>query len=570
MLVARPVHMPRSRHDALPGRIDLCWPRGLRLGTVLAALLLIAACGHGESPDPAYETVEPPAALAELDLAVREQFHALWAGSADAAPASEARRNWGELGMWFHVYRFEDSAVRCYRNALLIEPDDPRWPYFLGMLSAGAGDAVSARRHFERALALAPDAAHIHVYLADLALTSADLQAAEDGYRRALAANANDPAARLGLGKLSLQRGDARAALSWIEPLAAEQPEAGEVLYPLAAALRQLGEHARALDLMRRIPSDNVQQIALAREDPWWKSLQRMDRGARQLSRRGVRAARQGRQGEAAVLFGAAVRADPEGPEERVNYALALAELGRLQEAMAQLEKALQLAPDGSDMRAKVRLERGRLLARAGRTADAERAFRALIEDRPTEAPPRIELSRLLHSRGDLESALVAYEGLRELGRNDPELAFWHAAALLGLGQIHRAADQLRSDAAQLPDAQRLSLLRLRTRLPSDARDREALNAEIEALADATAHPDVLFAESLAMAMASLDRFAHAERWQRAAVEALTPARMSRPLQIAQRRLTLYREGKPARTRWERLERPIDLPVVPPGSPTTP
>lgn len=528
---------------------------------------LIGCSPHDPPITEPLEAVERPPDLHGLDRSVRRQFELIWTSGIAASDAHSTgaakpgRGEWGKLGQWFHAYRYDDSAARSYRNAIRTDPQDPRWPYLLGVLLSETGAPEDALAYFEQARLLAPEAPHVLGRLADVALAGAELDQAEALYRDVLRVEPADPSARFGLGRVALQRGDARAALAWLEPLSNEQPEAAEVLYALGQAWRMSGNVEQSAHLLGKIPEKNLEQVPLARNDPWMKELTASDQGSRALTRRGIQAAGRGRAGEAAVLFGAAVRRDPDGPEERINYALALDRIGRRKEALEQLTKATELAPDGSDIEAKARLERGRLLARSRRAGQAIGVLRSLASDRPLDAPVHVELSRLLHSSGDFTGAIAEYEVLRGMKKSGPEVAFWHACALMSLGQIEAAVNLLDSDIRQHADSDLLRLLWIRgVAVGASARPALAQSA-FELLATLQRPIDVFHAETAAMLHAGLGDFPAAESWQLGAVQALSEAGAARALSTARRRLALYAEHKKLRAPLELGERPLDIPV---------
>ncbi|MBD8528158.1 tetratricopeptide repeat protein [Pseudomarimonas arenosa] len=533
----------------------------LLVGAVSAGCLAALTGCADESAASPLATVEAPPDLAGLDRSVQQQFSELWFrdGDLESPIAPAERRNWGELGLWFHAYRYHHSATKCYENAVLLDPDNPRWHYYLGLIALDSGAAATARGHFERALERAPKAAHVLTRLADLSVMEGDLAGAESLYRQVLSIDQHDAAARFGLGQVALQHNDVHQALAWLEALHAEQPQATEVIYALASAWRMLGESEKAAALLSAIPASNVHQVSLARKDPWSKALVSADQGSRQLTRKAVSAANQGRTGEAAALFGAAVVRDPEGPEERINYALALARLGRHKDALDQIERALQLAPTGSGIHIKARLEHGRLLAEAGRLKEAESVLQRLTIEHPAESAAFTELSRLLHSRGDLTGAVQAYTALRQLDAAGPDVMFWHSAALLALEQHDSARTQLEQDlAGWVGDQRRLRLLWVRSVALQAADEPSPLQAAWQVVDRGAVH-SVFLAETAAMLHAGQSDFDSAMAWQRAAVDALAKAGLNAPLRIARRRLVLYQEQKRPTSAWDKAERPIDL-----------
>lgn len=544
---------------------------------MLIVALWAVACARPPATDPELESVAPPD-LSQVDNAVREQFDALWRDLESAETGAPARRAdaWGALGRWFDVYHYADSAGRCYRNAQRLDPDEPRWPYHLGVLAATAGDLDAAHDHLTKAAELAPEETAPRVRLGDLALDRQQLDLAAELYESVLAGHPDSPGALLGVGRLALLRGEARAALEPLERLVELQPDAAAVRYSLGLARRHLGDDEAADAFLATVPADNLDQIPLVLDAPWDRELQRVDQGARMLTRRGVRAFRRGDPGHAAELLGAAVSADPEGPEKRVNYALALRATGRAGAALEQLETALQLAEPGSEQAARVHLELGRLLAAVARPADAEGHLGTVLEIDPESLAAHLELGRLHHRRGRPERALVHYAAARDGDRPVPETCFWHAAVLTILGRHAEARAALEADLQRLGDDRELSLLlaRLVSAAPDPAsRDVDRARRLLEA-ADATpddaSGPDVLYAETAAMVAAADGRFAEAITWQNAAIEVLEGLPRARADHAARRRAALYRNGRRCTTPWEANEALVSLPVSRPTSENRP
>lgn len=531
---------------------------GLSRRIALCPVLVALACG---APEPSLREVGRPPDLGQLDAAVREQFEQLRSRLDEpGGTAAESGAAWGALGQWFHVYHYGESAALCYRNARLLDPREPRWPYYLGVLAEEAGDLEAAAEGYRSAAALDAEPAP-RVRLGDLALERQDLDDAEAIFRDVLAAHPDHPGALFGSGRTALARGDAAAALEPLEALAVLQPEAVEVRYMLSVAWRQLGEEERAAEQLRLVPKENIDQVGLDQDDPWKLELLRFDRGARTLTRRAVRATHRGELAKATALFARAVDADPAGPEKRVNYGVALRETGRWREAEEQLEEALRLAEDEPKMTAKAHLELARLLTARGRTADAASHLEAALAVDPRSVPAHLALGRLDQNQGRLEEALGHYAAARSIERAVADIRFWHAALLILLDRRQEALSAIEEDLRELGDARllRLLLARLLAAAPED--ELRDLGRARGLLAASNASPDAFFAETAAMMAAADGRFREAVGWQRAAVEALAGVRPRSSAHIARRRLVLYERGDPCRNPWEGRETPVRVPV---------
>lgn len=574
-------------------------PRVLRdasaFGGRLAALCLVAslavaftACDHagtgGATGTASLEPVEPPQDLPQLDQAVQEQFHRLHDHLLDLQkhrqhrPTARAGRNgtggdespgsaWGALGEWYDVYGYGESARSCFRNAVALSPDEPRWPYFLGMLSEDDGDLDEAEARYQRAADLAPDVAAPKVRLGDVALRRQDLERAEHLYDEVLSEDPDNPGALLGTARLALARDEPDAALAPLQELSRTQPEAAQVNYTLSLVWRRLGDDQRADEALNRVPKENLDQIPLDIESSWDRELRRVDVGARTLTRRGVRAFHRGDKRRAAVLLGQAVTADPKGAEKRINYALALREIGLWRAAYDELNEALARADEGSELKAKAHLELGRLLVDTGRPGAAMRQLEATLKIDPRSAQAHLILGRLEQRRGKLEAALGHYTTVRDLDGEMPGVRFWHAALLLALDRQHEAFDALAEDIrlADDPSGPKLLLARLlATTDDPSLRDIPRARKLLDDVANEET-PDVLYAETAAMVSAARGDFDKAIAWQSAAVDGVASLPARGAAHTARRRLVLYREHTPCTTPWEGRERDVTLPVKAPG-----
>jgi tetratricopeptide (TPR) repeat protein len=510
-------------------------------------------------------SIEKPPDLEQLDRGVQRQFEQLWDALYDADGSVQQVANLEQrvsaLCLWFDAYRYADSAQRCYLQARQLDPKEPRWPYHLGRLAEDKGEMDAALAYFSEAARLAPESTEPKVKLGDLAMRREDLDAAQSLYAVVIAAHPQNPGALFGLARISLLKGDAGDALKRLELLSTRQPDAVQVRYLLATAWRQLGDADRAAEELRLVPEDNLDQVPLDLESPWERELNAMDAGSRMLTRRGVQASRRGDFIKAAILLGRAVESDPEGPEKRINYALALREIGNLEAAEAQLSAALRLAQGNPSMDAKAHMEMGRLLMATGRPKAAQSHLQSALSVDPKSIPAHIELARLYHLGGRIEEALSHYAAVLQIDAGLAETRFWHAALLI-LAQRHDEALTALEQATELfPQDSRLRLLLARTLAasPSEAL-RDTSRAE-QLLSQARGSRDAFFAETAAMVAAGAGRFDEAMRWQGKAIEALEGVNPRAALHRARRRAVLYQRGEPCRAPWEAREIPISAPI---------
>ena len=115
----------------------------------------------------------------------------------------------------------------------------------------------------------------------------------------------------------------------------------------------------------------------------------------------------QGRPGEAAALFGQAVKAAPREPVFAFNLGLTLSRLGRDEEAETALRAALTSKPD----LVPALFELGALLHRTGRLDDAEKNFRQVLRLEPGNAHAALALAAILVDAGRPGEAETAAQG---------------------------------------------------------------------------------------------------------------------------------------------------------------
>lgn len=551
----RSAHLPRVHQP-------LCW--------LCAALIALASgCSERSADTETNELLLPPPRFEQLEPGVRQQFTDLSSRIAHVRDTSrgpsdtETGESWGQLGQWFQVYRYPDSAVRCYREAMRLDSQDPRWPYYLGMVAVEAGRLEEAASAFEAAMKRAPDSTAALIRLADLTLTLRQPEKAMEYFNRALALEPGNPAAAVGRARLHLQRQEPDEALHLLRPLLTSDARAlGHIHYLMAQANRLQGNRERARYHLDQVPESDEDPSLLVADDPWLDELMTMNISSNQLTRLGMRAYRRGSFRMAAVHAGRAARLNPDNPELRTNYAAALLALGRHRDAMEQSRLALEQNPN---------LPRAYLIKagshrRAGQAIEARDALLQALALDPDMKDARQQLGRVYQTLGQTELAITQYAELRRRFGESRQVRFWHAALLAAIGRHEESLAALHEDLATHPRSRLLQLLRIRmlsAAAHDSTRDPERAFEMLRAVEAEAA--DVFHAESAAMVAAAMGRHELAVEWQLRALRALESMPRSKAARIARRRLTLYEEGQTCRTPWEEQEALITKPVDGPG-----
>ena len=545
----------------------------IRLSLIAALSLMGASCTDHQPGGRSAFDVEQPPRFEELEPAIKDQY-VLLREELDrlhtaGAPEAARGRAWGELGRWFHIYRYPDSAMRSYGQAARLDPREPCWPYYLGILSVEAGRLDQAAEYFRTAAELAPRSSATRVRLADLWLEQRESGKAEAMFEDALEIDPGNLSAGVGLARIHLQRQQPQAAIDRLAPLLGRNDRGdSHIHYLLGQAYRMLGRVEAARDHLAQVAGEEMPPLPVASVDPWLDELLAINLSSNHLTRLGQRAYRQGNYQLSAHHSGRAARLNPDNAELRANYAAALLALGRTIAARRQIEATLRQAPD----LARAHLILGGIEQQQGNWLQAEDALLHALERDPGMSDARKQLGRLYQRTGQLDKAVESYSELRTRFAESSQVRFWHAALLTAAGRHREALAALDQDLEIATGNARLELLRIRLLAAANdpgLRDPQRAEQLLSALSQDTAN--VFYAETAAMVAAANAQPQRAVDWERRALAALEALQIAPATQIARRRLVLYHENRTIPSPWEREEVLVVKPAPPLSpSPSTP
>ena len=216
---------------------------------LLLVSLLFGGAAFGNSSASADELAPVPRPdLRTLEETIQLQIDGMWdlLEQRSSEPPRVVGEGYGALGQLYDLYGMAEPAIACYRNAAVLMPEDPRWPYYLAVLHSTAGEVEAAAGRLAEVLELAPEHLPSLVRLGRLHLAANRMEDAAAAFRRALAVNGAAAAAHYGAGKAAAGLGDHAAAVEHFEKTLELQPEASIVHVPLALSLRRLGAVERA------------------------------------------------------------------------------------------------------------------------------------------------------------------------------------------------------------------------------------------------------------------------------------------------------------------------------------
>jgi len=522
----------------------------------LAAAVLVTGCADRHKdvvPLPAVDTTAfEPSVRKAVDTA-RSAFDAIAASNPDDARLGQA---YGELAMTYHAQDLVAPAEIAYKDAHLLAPRDPRWPYLLGHLYNDASRVPEATRAFESALDVAGSDAPILQSLGQVYLQQGEFDKAKALFDRLLKDPKSRAAALAGLGKVELAKREYAPAIAHLEEALKLSPDSTRLRQPLAMAYQGAGDRARAEENLRQFDTSGGEPLV---DDPAADSLGDKVAASRVLLRRGQRLGKAGRFDLAEKAFRAAVAADPTDAEALANLGISLANLGRTDEAEKRLVEAVAL--DGNN--AVARLSLGVVYDRQGRDAAAIEQYGAALRSDEGNAAARMYLADAMMRTGHAAEAADLYrEALARTpgaGRTQYSLAMAEVRA----GRYAEARKTLEEALASHPGAQLFenALARILATAPvASTRDGARALQLSKSLFEKTKSPEVGL--TYAMALAETGNFAEATTLQQETIIAFERAKMEVPGGYLQRNLAHYQRREPSREGW-----PPDDPIFQPRAP---
>jgi tetratricopeptide (TPR) repeat protein len=541
------------------------------MGRLLLMVLgaFVGACGSsddGRSSDeaaPAALAVITLPELSRVDKPVESQIRERYAGvtkllaSADTPPR-ELGTAFGEYGMLLHAAEYLDAAEPAYRNAQMLLPDNPRWPYYLAHLYRTQGKTGQAIEAFRQTLRLRPDEAAALVWLGRMYLDQGNPSEAESLFTRAQSVAPALIAAQAGVGQAALAKKEYARAAQTLESALASDPSATSLYAPLATAYRGLGQTEKAESLAKY-----WRNTELAVPDPLRAELDMAVQSGLSYELRGVRALDAGDYQGAAGLFrqGLALAGPGSSLSRSLRHKLgtALALSGDAAGAAREFRETVnQAPPTGLDEpAAKASYSLGVLMASQGRTADAIQSLTAALRYNPNYLEARMALADVLRGGGRVEASLQHYGEAIRLNPRAADARLSYALGLVRLGRYADARASLEESVRAQPDRPELAhaLARLLASAPDPAvRDGKRALAMSQELAKSSPNTEV--GETMAMALAEVGAYSDAVAVQRDVMETARKAGLDADVQRMSATLRLYESGRPSRTPW-----PADHPI---------
>ena len=376
-----------------------------------------------------------------------------------AEASEEASERWSdgaglsELALLYHANAFLKEADTCYTLLTELDPEEPRWAYYLADVRLNWGDLGSAEELLKKVVALNHSYLPAQIRLGDVLFKSGKSEAADVLYQRSLELDPGNAYALLGLARERLQRGADEEALSLLNRLVDGNPEFGPGHMLKAQLLEKLGDSlgggiARALGEKHgryREPPDpwmdtvtthcyDLDRLAVIADmnvatREFERALYLLDQAeaiSPDFSRIYViRGLAYSSMGDPASAIRAYKRALQLGGDSTMIYG-ELANLekksGNSDRAISMSRKGLEGDPDSPELLSIL----AELLIEQGMRAEARAHLRRALRGDPAHLPSLRNLARTLWEEGREEEAMDLFQKMRRLSPLD-----FHSRAFL-------------------------------------------------------------------------------------------------------------------------------------------
>jgi tetratricopeptide (TPR) repeat protein len=425
------------------------------IAAVILAALMELSCAKSIPPVPAIAVDGLDADVKNAILKARDQ--------AVAQPKSAQAS--GSLGMVLEAHTLYQSAVPAYQRAVLLDPKDFAWRYYLALCLEKTGQLDEALASVSEGLRVRPDYAPAILKRAELLLKLGRFPESSAALEPFLAKNPNSPMALYFMARVKFAQQDFAAADGLYRRATQAWPTFGSAWFGLGETSKRLGRDAE---------SEKDYQVAETHKDhypPGGDELYlQMSKLATGIENRLIEAKKllnkrdfdqssriykevlkqypenpdclvnllyiaqypnQATPEEVEDLYQRARAASPQLAEVYMYHGTALAAEGKYDAAVTELDQAIQLKPKNAEAHAWLADVR----ERQHRPEDAIEQYRIAITEQPDFRIARLELAKdLLYAGRSREAIPVLLPTLQVEDQNTPVAMMFLVQAYVNTG----------------------------------------------------------------------------------------------------------------------------------------
>ncbi|MEM9302394.1 MAG: tetratricopeptide repeat protein [Pseudomonadota bacterium] len=512
------------------------------MNRLLARLLLVCSLPLAAPPVSARVAIDHPDPAA-FSAGVGERLgEARTAFDARVEAGGATGADYGQLGMVYQAHDQEIPAGQAYRNAVELAPADARWPYYLGMIEAGAGNFAAAAALFGDSVARNPEYVPAKIRQARAQVEAGELESARVLLEELVEAFPRAAVVHADLGLLAASDGRPEEAVVRLEEALQLQPGASKLHYPLALAYRALGDVEKARS---HLEQQGAQEVVF--DDPLLNRMRSLSGSFAYFMSLGLAAARERNFEVARDFMLQAVAADPARAEPRVNLARMYEALGNSQRGIEELDGVLADHP-GNPL---AHFNRGAMYEVIGEESRAATDYRAAIAAQVDMFDAHLMLASNRMRAKDWSEAARGYRKALELRPGRAELLLYQATALQAAGRCQEAVGVLLELVRRLPEefATLIAYARVAATCP-EASDEDRGNALNAARNMYRLDPSFEVTATLAMAEAAVGNFEAALDFNAQAGFMAAREGIDNAIELLRENGQRFEAGEPAAVPW--------------------
>lgn len=342
-----------------------------------------------------------------------------------AAAPKDLARMYGSLGSQYQTHGLNTSADNCFSNAMRLEPKNFRWSYYLAYNAHKSGNLPLALQRLRAALELDDSYPPAISRLGQTYLELNQLDKAQAEFSKLLDEQDFRAAGHNGLGQVLLLKHEYAGAVEHFTRALELEPDASQIHYPLAQALRALGQTEQAQEHLRLYTDQK-----LIIPDPLVDALDSLKNPAHRHFIAAMTDVMKKRFSKAKAEFEEGLRMDPDNTAARTSYARVLYLDGDNSRARTELDHVLQQDPEKHLALFLLAL----LEDAADRPDDAAALYRHVLEIKPEHDGANFFLGNYYMRKRDYSQAIEHYgRAIASDGNNLPARMF-RLVAMMGIG----------------------------------------------------------------------------------------------------------------------------------------
>ena len=451
---------------------------------------------------------------------------------------------YGALGNLYLAHEIFTTADACYNNAIRLEPGNFPWLYYSGYLAQENGKMQTALSRYKDAIQLDPDYPPAQYRLAQIFLELNQPGEAQKRFESLLDTTGYQAAAHNGIGQALLLRQEYQDAVEHFTKALELRPEATQLHYPLAMALRATGNKELAKKHLQKLGKREIEI-----KDPLVESLEALKDPASRYFIAAMSAVLKHDYDDAISKFEIGFEFAPNNAAARTSYARVLYLRKYKDRSREQLIRVVAQNPDKTLALFLLAV----LYDESKEENEAAKLYRRVLELDPQHEGANFYLGNYYLRAKDYTNAIKHYQATTLNNERNIPAHMFKLVANMGIGasdkELISTSRQITSRAPNILAIKRIEILLLALSKDKDVQNSQLAVEMAERTYEQAQYPVNL--ELLALANASAGRFNPAIEQMREAITKEQHYKNSRNISRMKTSLVMLEQKKLPALKWQ-------------------